>query len=588
MSHSGRSGLSRPQVTPMPAPPLALAAATDRPRLRVAAGIAAVVALLAALHVPAQFSRGPWNPDEPRYIEVAREMKLTGNYVLPHLNGEIYREKPPLYFWSVCAAERLTGDFLSAGRAVTAFGVALIALATGLLGAHLFGARTGVAAAAIVVTCLSVVDYGQRALIDPFFTGLVSLATYALVRSADAACAPAQAGFSALAALLCAAAVLAKGPLGVLLPPFGAVVLGAARRGRDGIPVVASLASVVAGAAAGFLWLGLAAQAAGSEGDRYWWRLAVEQSLRRVHDSYSHKQPFWHYAVNLPWALYPWSLFVPAAAIAAFRERRADRARAGLLYFAAAGFLVFSAISGKRTGYVLPLFPAVAILVARRFAETDSGSAPEARWDTVPRVLAGAAFVLGGIGLAAFPLFAGRLPALAPDAEDLAVAEFVSALPPQTGALCLGLGAALAAIGLAAARARVALGPRGFVALGAAGAAVAFLAAHAVFYRAIDPQKSARLIGEHVARELPPGERLVLYPSEFNAVINYYTGALHYDELKTPEQLEAALANPGRLWVVTRAQDLRKLRAETRERLEVRGAYRVGRKIFYFLAERGT
>ena len=59
----------------------------------------AVVALVAVLFVPPLFTRDPWNPDEPRYAEVAREMVVLGQYLVPHLNGEPYSDKPPLFFW---------------------------------------------------------------------------------------------------------------------------------------------------------------------------------------------------------------------------------------------------------------------------------------------------------------------------------------------------------------------------------------------------------------------------------------------------------------------------------------------------------
>lgn len=45
--------------------------------------------------------RDLWEPDETRYAVIAREMKETGNWILAHLNGEVYAEKPPLSFWLV-------------------------------------------------------------------------------------------------------------------------------------------------------------------------------------------------------------------------------------------------------------------------------------------------------------------------------------------------------------------------------------------------------------------------------------------------------------------------------------------------------
>ena len=69
---------------------------------------AAVIAVLAtAVFVPSLFTRDPWNPDEPRYTEIARAMVVTGDYWVPHLNGEIYPDKPALFFWLTAGLMRL-------------------------------------------------------------------------------------------------------------------------------------------------------------------------------------------------------------------------------------------------------------------------------------------------------------------------------------------------------------------------------------------------------------------------------------------------------------------------------------------------
>ena len=50
-----------------------------------------------------------WNPDEPRYAEVAREMMETGDYLVPHLNGVVYPDKPPFFFWLIVFASKPFG-----------------------------------------------------------------------------------------------------------------------------------------------------------------------------------------------------------------------------------------------------------------------------------------------------------------------------------------------------------------------------------------------------------------------------------------------------------------------------------------------
>ncbi|EGO64112.1 4-amino-4-deoxy-L-arabinose transferase-like protein [Acetonema longum DSM 6540] len=50
-----------------------------------------------------------WSPDEPRYGEVAREMMVSHNWVIPHLNNHIYYEKPPLYFMGTALFASISG-----------------------------------------------------------------------------------------------------------------------------------------------------------------------------------------------------------------------------------------------------------------------------------------------------------------------------------------------------------------------------------------------------------------------------------------------------------------------------------------------
>jgi 4-amino-4-deoxy-L-arabinose transferase-like glycosyltransferase len=70
-----------------------------------------VLTLLAALlYFPGLGRRDLWNPDEARYAQVAREMRQTGSWALPHLNGQLYTQKPPLLFWSIAGFGILGGE----------------------------------------------------------------------------------------------------------------------------------------------------------------------------------------------------------------------------------------------------------------------------------------------------------------------------------------------------------------------------------------------------------------------------------------------------------------------------------------------
>ncbi len=85
-----------------------------------------------------------WNPDEPRYAQVAKEMVERGDWILMHVNGEIYVDKPPLFFWLIALSSFLWQGFTSfSARFPSAFLSTLTVLLTFFLGKKLYGSRTG-------------------------------------------------------------------------------------------------------------------------------------------------------------------------------------------------------------------------------------------------------------------------------------------------------------------------------------------------------------------------------------------------------------------------------------------------------------
>jgi hypothetical protein len=314
--------------------------------------------------------------------------------------------------------------------------------------------------------------------------------------------------------------------------------------------------------------------------------MIFDENLGRVVESWSHQRPFWYYAPQLAWGFAPWVAFLPAAGLAAWRARREDRSGAAVLLWAVAMLAIFSAISGKRPGYILPVYPALALLVARRAAELEETR--EGALDRAGAVAAGTAALAIGLAVAAFPALAVRLPGFLDAQTAPLVAEFVAALPRGAGPLSVAIGAALAALGLALLGVFGAPGARRTAGLVASAVAVGSLGLHAVFVPALDPQKSARALGERVARDALPGERVLLAPTELDGAVNFYTGALHYDVVETEDALRAAIAAPGRLRVLAQSTFFEGLSAPTRARLAVRGAYRVGSKVIYVLVATGS
>jgi len=112
-----------------------------------------------------------WNPDEPRYAQVAKEMVNGGDWILMHYNGKTYPDKPPLFFWLIAFSSFLWQGFSSFSvRFPAAFFGTLTILLTFFLGKILYSSRTGFFSGLILATSLEFSYLSTRANIDTTLT----------------------------------------------------------------------------------------------------------------------------------------------------------------------------------------------------------------------------------------------------------------------------------------------------------------------------------------------------------------------------------------------------------------------------------
>src|SRR6201999_685120 len=113
-------------------------------------------------------------PDEGRYAEIPREMLANRAFVTPHLDGVVYFEKPPIYYWLNAAANAvLPSPEIASRLAGACFGLAGLGLAW-LLGSAMGGRRTGLLAAVVLGTAPLYVTLARAAIIDTTVTFFLS------------------------------------------------------------------------------------------------------------------------------------------------------------------------------------------------------------------------------------------------------------------------------------------------------------------------------------------------------------------------------------------------------------------------------
>ncbi|HZD40617.1 MAG TPA: glycosyltransferase family 39 protein, partial [Terriglobales bacterium] len=322
-----------------------------------------------------------YNRGEPREGLVVWEMVKTGNWILPIINGDYIPFKPPLFHWFGAIVGILLGhvnEFVA--RFPSALFGTLGVLMTYEVGRRWWNRRAGWIAAVVLATSF---DWWQSATITQvdmtlaFFIAAALMLFDFVYREEES-----RVARSLVLALLLALATLAKGPLGVAVPGFVAVIFLALRRDLAFIkklPLARGTAVflLVAGS-----WYGLAFLRGG---DDFFRRQIVNETLRTGVGSYGHHQPVYYFVPVLFYNMLPWSFFLPALAVFLYRERRRLKER-HLLYplvWFGAVFFFFSVALGKRGVYILPLYPAVALMFGAWWSAMEEGMTGRAelsRW----------------------------------------------------------------------------------------------------------------------------------------------------------------------------------------------------------------
>ncbi|HEV8582751.1 MAG TPA: glycosyltransferase family 39 protein [Thermoanaerobaculia bacterium] len=337
--------------------------------------------------------------DETRYVSVAWEMWTRGDFLVPHLNGHPYSDKPPLLFWLFQLGWWAFGVNEWWPRLVPALCSLANLFLVSVLARRLWPERPAIARSVPFVLL--------GFLLWSVFTGmlmfdmLVSLCVLvALLGLYDAWTRGARAWIQVGIAI--GVGALAKGPVVLVVPLVVAVLApwwGGRRPGwRWWLGLTGAL--IVAHAVA----LSWAIPAAHAGGEAYGNAILFSQTEERMVHSFAHLRPWWWYLPLLPVLLYPYSIWPPLwRSTARLRPRATDSGTRFCLAWILPALVVFSLISGKQPHYLLPLLPGFALLVARLLDEP----ALTPRRRTMAPAMA-VLLLLAGV-LTAAPFLAGRL-----------------------------------------------------------------------------------------------------------------------------------------------------------------------------------
>jgi 4-amino-4-deoxy-L-arabinose transferase-like glycosyltransferase len=322
-----------------------------------------VILLAVVLWGSEYFSRTLWEPDEARYVYVAKEMRADNHWLIPHRSGEYYAHKPPLMFWLQNAASVTTGGVINqvSGRLPSLLGAILSLLAVSGL-ASLWKERDAYWRVVLILPTTylfwKVNGMGQ---IDALLCGLEMSALYLMFKADD------ETGgriHRAFAYLFMGLAVIAKGPVGYIVP-LGAyvtaqLVSGNRRQLKNWHFIWGFLIAMLPLS----LWL-FAAWRHGAP-DGYFNELLFDQNTGRFSGAKikSHHRPFWYFISHFLTEFMPWTLFLMAAVRSAI-----GKAEKRMLYKRLLGWFLFVVVffsmsTTKRNLYILLAYPAAALFIA--------------------------------------------------------------------------------------------------------------------------------------------------------------------------------------------------------------------------------
>jgi 4-amino-4-deoxy-L-arabinose transferase-like glycosyltransferase len=478
--------------------------------------------------------------DEGRYSEIPRYMAQHGDWVTPRLNGIKYFEKPPLQYWATAAAYRVFGEHNWTARAWPALTGLLGILLMYWVGARLFGRAAGIYTALVLGSSALYTALAHILTLDMGLAFFLTLALAGLLLALDSrADAATNRRWMHIAAAGCALAVLSKGLIGIVLP--GAVVVLYMLIKRDfGLLRKLHLVSC------GVLFLAISAPwfiAVSAANPEFAWFFFVHEHFQRytttVHQRF---HPWYFFIPILAAGMLPWLITLIDALFHAY-TRLAKGARFDPVLFALlwAGFIFafFSASDSKLPSYILPIFPALALIIGLRLTSI-SGRA--LAWQLAPLALLAAA------GLFAVP-YTVRL------ASENIPAELYRAQIPW-----LYAGAATLLVGMLAA---IYYGWRGRVHNAVIACALAGLATTQLLVTSEDALSPAHST-YHIAQQLKP----YLRPGvPFYSVRTYeQTLPFYIDRTVTlvdyQDELAYGLQQEPRLWVPTLAEFMTRWRAD--------------------------
>jgi 4-amino-4-deoxy-L-arabinose transferase-like glycosyltransferase len=552
----------------------------ERPDTPVDSGRAAVlqpttlaIAALFAFIVLVQGISAPFQKDaEPQSAQWIQSIVRDGHWLIPSDAYGYTDRKPPLFYWLSALVADATGATVDEVRARAVSVVAGTALATVVLAWTVanVGASEGWLAFLFMLGTYGFASRATEALTDMIltfllFTAYCTIATLVENSQPQARAAP---GRPMQAGLILGLAVLAKGPIAIVLCALAASIYLLIER-RNPLALLRQRwpwQVVAIAVAIGAVWYVPAAIAGGNKILRIIFAENfghfMPAKLGGTGESY---RPFYFIAARLLGGAFPMTLLIVPAALAFYTGEISAGKRRAVIYqisMSLAVLLFFSIASVKRDDYILPALPGIAILCASVFALEVRG------WASKLRDVVVAAFVFvpmfGILFILFVALFPDHLPQLKLQSSDAAYYGIFLGLPVlMSVSLVFGFPIGLAGVGIAI----FGLVGRRTIVIGFGFGLIALVLSSfwtSVMRPRLATERSVKsfipIVAEHVK-----GDQLCI-PSGINYELSYYYGAAVPD-LSHPQCANGTAGKP--VYLLSTPREMDAMTPEYRARLKL-------------------
>lgn len=486
-------------------------------------------------------ARDLWEPDETRFAVIAREMREGGNWILPHLNREIYAEKPPLYFWLINLFIFFMGeDSEFVNRLPSTLSGLTTVILTFFFGKRLFNQTVGFLSSLVIATCIFFPVISRWMMLDPLLTLFFVLALYYFYLGYEED--EKRKRHYLLAGLFMGFGVLTKGPVAYLAIPIF-FIFTSFQKNLKKFWCRDLLWSFFLSVIIVMIWWVPACWIGGR--DYINWIL-FKQAVGTYVEGGKHFHPksLAFYFIRFPIEFFPWIVFLPNSFIFGLRKQNGKRKEFLFLFlWFIFIFLFFTFSKGKKDNYLLPLYPASAMMVGMV-------------WDYGLNFLKGKKGFILGLTLLAFLIFIGFIILLSgiPQKFYPTLIEFQKIGLSIFFYLTIGTFLALLLF----------IGERRWASFISLVLVFTIFHLHISFSlpRELNTQRSMKLFSERILKRMNLGEEIKTYWFKSNGLI-YYTKKPYIEEINNPKRFKEVFNSSNRVFFVIFEDMIDQLKKET-------------------------